>query len=147
MVANHLSNHNRGPFVLCHPDFGNWNILVDDEYNIVSIIDWGDAKVMPFEFSGVFPSDMAAMPDYFWMGGPFDNARTRQEESRRKEKQSKYVEYVKVEEMKMGIAFGLSTELGGARATLVDCFRLYHEGNQNQLVRAIDMLDNGMNRL
>src|SRR5438045_8412660 len=44
-IAPSLSKSNHGPFALCHPDLGSHNILVDDQYNILSIIDWGVAPV------------------------------------------------------------------------------------------------------
>jgi Phosphotransferase enzyme family len=97
-AAGKLSKYSRGPFSLCHPDFGNHNILVDNEYNILSIIDWGTAKVLPFEFSGVFPSELSGVHEIFWKGGPFDNVQRRQREVKRGARQSKYVKYVREDE-------------------------------------------------
>ena len=40
---------NNGPFPLCHPDFGHQNIIVDENYNILGVIDWEDALCVPWE--------------------------------------------------------------------------------------------------
>jgi hypothetical protein len=41
---------NAGPFVLTHGDFDGRNILVDDHYNIVAVLDWEWSCVMPLQF-------------------------------------------------------------------------------------------------
>jgi aminoglycoside phosphotransferase (APT) family kinase protein len=50
-VAPFISSDNQGPFRLFHPDFAVHNVVVDDEYNILSLIDW--------EFAFVGPSELA----------------------------------------------------------------------------------------
>src|SRR5277367_4876724 len=54
-IARDLSSYDRGPFPIFHPDFGNHNFLVDDQYNIVSVIDWGGSIALPWEFIQMFP--------------------------------------------------------------------------------------------
>ena len=44
------SNRN-GPFPLNHLDMGTQNLLMDDEYNIVAIIDWEMAQTAPWEIN------------------------------------------------------------------------------------------------
>jgi len=41
--------HSNGPFHFNHMDLGTQNILVDDEFNFVGIIDWEFAQTAPFE--------------------------------------------------------------------------------------------------
>ena len=81
-MAKRMSTSFSCPFPLVHPDFGSYNILVDDQYNIQSIIDWDRVATLPIEFTGIFPADLVAFPDAFWVGSPFDNDKRRQEVSR-----------------------------------------------------------------
>lgn len=50
-LAPFISRHDRGPFRIFHPDFALHNVIVDDEYNILSVIDWEFAFAGPFEFA------------------------------------------------------------------------------------------------
>ena len=50
-LAPFISSDNHGPFRLFHPDFAVHNILVDEEYNLLSVLDW--------EFAFVGPSELA----------------------------------------------------------------------------------------
>jgi hypothetical protein len=43
------SRFTAGPFPLQHPDLNQQNIVVDEECNVRSILDWEGAKVVPFE--------------------------------------------------------------------------------------------------
>ncbi|KAL7917909.1 kinase-like domain-containing protein [Trichoderma austrokoningii] len=45
----------RGPFPLCHLDFHYGNMLFDDEYNLVGVIDWSHAQAGPLEQLSVCP--------------------------------------------------------------------------------------------
>jgi hypothetical protein len=38
-----------GPFPLIHTDLYNSNVIIDTEYNVLSVIDWGNASVGPWE--------------------------------------------------------------------------------------------------
>jgi len=67
---------NNGPFALRHPDLGSHNILADDEYNILSIIDWGDAHVLPIEFAEICPDDIRVAPEVLWRNSRFDTDET-----------------------------------------------------------------------
>ncbi|KMU92260.1 hypothetical protein CIHG_10105 [Coccidioides immitis H538.4] len=51
--------HNHGPFVLMHGDLRSANILVDDDLNIVSVLDW--------EWSHTIPLQMFVPPP--WLSG------------------------------------------------------------------------------
>ncbi|KAF5020347.1 hypothetical protein F66182_7630 [Fusarium sp. NRRL 66182] len=39
-----------GPFVLAHGDLGTQNILWDDDYNLVAVLDWEWSSVVPLQF-------------------------------------------------------------------------------------------------
>ena len=43
--------HGRGPFRIFHPDFAVHNVIFDDEYNLLSLIDWDFAFAGPFELA------------------------------------------------------------------------------------------------
>ena len=40
---------NEGPFPLYHPDFSLANIIVNDNYKILGVIDWEDASTVPWD--------------------------------------------------------------------------------------------------
>ncbi|KAI9793098.1 MAG: hypothetical protein M1816_000996 [Peltula sp. TS41687] len=48
-LAERIAKRNHGPFPLRHIDFGHNNIVVDDEYNILGVIDWEGAFAAPWE--------------------------------------------------------------------------------------------------
>lgn len=50
-LAPFISPDNHGPFRLFHPDFAVHNVIVDEEYNILSLIDWEYAFVGPSELA------------------------------------------------------------------------------------------------
>ncbi|EEP77851.1 predicted protein [Uncinocarpus reesii 1704] len=45
----------RGPFPLCHLDLHYGNLLFDDEFNLVAVIDWSHAQAAPIEQLSVTP--------------------------------------------------------------------------------------------
>ena len=48
-LANRLSIRDHGSFPLCHGDFGYNNIIVDDKYQVLGVIDWESAFAGPWE--------------------------------------------------------------------------------------------------
>ena len=46
-----------GPFPLRHPDLNNANIMYDDDYNIVGVIDWTATQTAPLQSFVVPPND------------------------------------------------------------------------------------------
>ncbi|KAF7631336.1 hypothetical protein AFLA_012194 [Aspergillus flavus NRRL3357] len=42
-MAEELSKSNEGPFPLCHGDFGHNNMIFDDNYRLLGVIDWEGA--------------------------------------------------------------------------------------------------------
>lgn len=51
-VASKISARDQGPFPLFHVDFGHNNIVVDDDYNVLGVIDWEHACSVPWERIG-----------------------------------------------------------------------------------------------
>lgn len=62
-AAPMISQHDRGPFRLIHPDFGHNNIIVDDEFNILGVIDWEESFIGPSEMVARFPIRCLVYPD------------------------------------------------------------------------------------
>jgi len=52
------SPFNEGPFPIRHPDLLHSNVIADSDYNVLAIIDWEHAKVVPWE--------LLDLPDFFW---------------------------------------------------------------------------------
>ncbi|CAD6446872.1 50f95ff2-3d3f-49b6-ad12-429a0b3eace0 [Sclerotinia trifoliorum] len=69
-IASKLSVRDNGPFPLCHGDFGHNNIIVDDKYRIVGLIDWEMAFAGPWEIFGDFPLCLSVTPPA--MDAPFN---------------------------------------------------------------------------
>ncbi|EGC48944.1 conserved hypothetical protein [Histoplasma capsulatum var. duboisii H88] len=61
-LAGGLSIRNDGPFPLCHGDFGHNNIIFDDKYRLLGVIDWEGAFAGPWEISGEFPLTLSIVP-------------------------------------------------------------------------------------
>lgn len=101
-----------GPFPLYHPDLFHSNVIVDDAYHILTIIDWEKASTVPWETVG-FPMFLYTVPPpidlpskYDDDGRPFDSEiqgrwRARQE----------YVESVRKAEIWKGLDCKLSLTL------------------------------------
>lgn len=62
LLADRISVHNNGPFPLCHGDFGHNNIIVDNQYKILGIIDWENAFAGPWEVFADFPLHLSTTP-------------------------------------------------------------------------------------
>ena len=50
-----------GPFPLRHPDLNNLNILYDDNYNIMGVIDWTSAQAAPWQSFVVPPNQFESI--------------------------------------------------------------------------------------
>ncbi|UPK93058.1 hypothetical protein LCI18_003993 [Fusarium solani-melongenae] len=61
-LADRLSVLNYGPFPLCHGDFGHNNVIVNDAYRILGVIDWETAFAGPWEIFGDFPLTLSIVP-------------------------------------------------------------------------------------
>ncbi|KAI0472818.1 kinase-like domain-containing protein [Xylariaceae sp. FL0804] len=62
--ASQLSHEDDGPFPLCHTDFLHSNIIVDERFKVLGIIDWEGACTLPLELVA-FPAFLSATPVMF----------------------------------------------------------------------------------
>ena len=46
-LADRLSAHDHGPFPLCYDDFGHNNVIVNNKYHVLGVIDWESAFARP----------------------------------------------------------------------------------------------------
>jgi hypothetical protein len=61
-LAESLSVRNEGPFPLCHGDFGHNNMIFDDDYKLLGVIDWEAGFAGPWEISAEFPLTLSIVP-------------------------------------------------------------------------------------
>lgn len=61
-IAEKISVSNRGPFPLCHGDFGHNHMVFDDNYHLLGVIDWEAAFATPWEIAGEFPLTLSVVP-------------------------------------------------------------------------------------
>lgn len=60
-LASKITARDHGPFPLFHVDFGHNNIVVDDDYNVLGVIDWEHACAVPWERI-YFPWSLSTVP-------------------------------------------------------------------------------------
>ncbi|CAD6565669.1 MAG: hypothetical protein ASARMPREDX12_006713 [Alectoria sarmentosa] len=60
-LASKIAARDQGPFPLFHVDFGHNNIVVDDDYNVLGVIDWEHASSVPWERI-YFPWTLSVVP-------------------------------------------------------------------------------------
>ena len=130
LLAKNLSLSNYGPFPISHPDFYHSNIIVDDEYNLLGVIDWEGAHTVPWElvelplFLGAIPPPMDASWNYDDSGEPKD-PETRQ----RWQDRARYIELVEEAEGVCGVDCKLSSALRDEKSQhLAFAIREYPEG-------------------
>jgi hypothetical protein len=112
-MASFLSSSDRGPFPVSHTDFLHSNIVIDQKYKILGVINWEGACTLPWElvefpiFLETVPVPMDAPWNYNEFGEPLE------QDTRRKWQERKdYVKMVaKVESTKQS-DHKLSTTLG-----------------------------------
>ena len=95
-----------GPFPLFHTDFYNSNIIIDSEYDILSVIDWEGSFIVPWELVE-FAKDLIIVPSA--MDGPL----YREDEARRQrlEERMNYVKFARQAEISHGLDNKLSATL------------------------------------
>lgn len=118
---------NKGPFPLYHFDFRHSNVIVDKDYNILSIIDWENAGTVPWEvvefplFLYTLPTPMDLPSNYDSDGNPIDDETRQQWEER-----NEYLQSAKEAERKMAYDNNLSTMLASRTSqNLATALRLY----------------------
>lgn len=132
---------NYGPFPLIHPDFACWNVVVDDYYKVLGVIDWEFAHSGPWEmvhFPACFmptPAPMDLSTNYDENGMPV-NEKIKQEFQEMRE----YREVVRKVEQAKGLLPTLSAVLGdGAGQDLAHALHLYvDDGKHGAYCKVLD---------
>ncbi|KAI1170884.1 kinase-like domain-containing protein [Nemania sp. FL0916] len=70
-AASWISSNDHGPFPLCHADFYHSNIVVDENFEVLGIIDWESACTLPLELVD-FPCFLSTMPISFGSPDNYD---------------------------------------------------------------------------
>ncbi|KAJ5048784.1 hypothetical protein NUH16_007293 [Penicillium rubens] len=108
-----ITVRNEGPFPLKHADFLHSNVIVDAEFNVLSIIDWEHAGTVPWE-RVEFPMFLYTLPpalDFPWRYD--DDGKPLADDTRKLwEKREEYVRSVAEAEKEMASDDGLSSILG-----------------------------------
>ncbi|TEA15774.1 hypothetical protein C8034_v002327 [Colletotrichum sidae] len=130
-LAPKISARDHGPFPLCHGDFGHNNIIVDDEYRVLGLIDWEASFSAPWEIFADFPLTLSMVPpaidvpwNYNEQGDPVTDELKQQLAD-----QKTYVAAVKEAEYSRGTGNLLSEALNDCtRQQLATAMRLYQRG-------------------
>lgn len=128
-LAGSIPIRNHGPFPLFHGDFGHNNIIVDDDYNVLGVIDWEHVYSVPWECV-YFPITLLGVPAA--MDAPWnwdENGIPTDLETRTEiEDQAVYIDSVKQVERRNGFSALLSTTLADpANQDLACAMKLYTE--------------------
>lgn len=101
-----------GPFPLRHPDFQHSNIIIDEAYNILSVVDWEGASTVPWE-AVEFPMFLYTVPPPIDLPTKYDQdgyPLIPEIQERWMERQN-YTEIVNEAEQRKGLDYKLSTTL------------------------------------
>lgn len=130
--AGTLSVQDRGPFPLCHGDFGH-NIVFDDNYQLLGVIDWETAFAAPWEISGELPLTLSVVPPD--MDAPWnydENGVPKDEEDKQKfVDREDYIAMVIEKESEIGLTEGYRLSMAlqdSSRQYLATAMRLYQRG-------------------
>lgn len=133
-----------GPFPLHHPDFYHSNVIIDDAYNILSIIDWEGAGTVPWELVQ-FPMFLYTVPPPIDLPSKYDRDGYPifPEIRQRWKDRVGYIDYVKKAEERKNLDCKLSTMLSSAEIqNLATSIRLYkEEGKVGYYCRLLEMSD------
>jgi hypothetical protein len=141
--AEWLSANNTGPFPLCHGDFGHNNILFDDKYRLLSVIDWESAFAGPCEISGEFPLSVSVIPPAMDVPWKYDETGYPKEVKDRQKfaDREAYIAIVRQKEEEQGLTDGytLSSALQDSkRQYLASAMRLYQSGKPGWYSRVME---------
>ncbi|KAG2420429.1 hypothetical protein HFD88_000041 [Aspergillus terreus] len=129
-LANNISrNNDSGPFPLYHHDLYHSNMIVDDKFLILGVIDWEKASTVPWQlvepplFLSIVPATMDDPNNYEADGTPKN-----QSEIQRLQERSEYAKFVQAKEEEMGIDEKLSeTLLDPNIQSLARAIKVYHD--------------------
>jgi hypothetical protein len=113
-----------GPFPLIHTDLYSSNVIIDTDYNVLSVIDWENAFAGPWELVE-FTKELSIVPPE--MDGPlFEET---EQDKAMKLARAEYVRLVQRAEEQRHLDSSLSTVLGDERIqSFAHAFWLYGEG-------------------
>lgn len=139
-LAATIPIRNHGPFPLMHNDFGHNNIVVDDNWKVLGVIDWEHAWSAPWEVND-FPLALRLMPkliDAAWCYN--ENGEPVQESAKiRIQDRKDYVDCIRQAEKKKGLPPLLSAVLTDkAGNDLTEAMSLYSEGIFAEYCNIID---------
>lgn len=141
-LADRLSILDHGPFPICHGDFGHNNIIVDDSYHILGVIDWETAFAGPWEIFGDFPLTLSIVPRPMDVPWNYDKEGVPRSADLAQQftDQEDYIAFVKIEEDRDGEGvFRLSEVLKDSkRQQLATAMRLYQNGKIGWYSKVID---------
>lgn len=145
--AERLSVRDRGPFPLCHGDFGHNNIIFDDNYQLLGVIDWETAFAGPWEISGEFPLTLSVVPpdmdapwNYDERGSPKDV-----EDKQKFVDRTEYIVMVIEKERKIGLTEGYRLSMAlqdPSRQYLATAMRLYQRGKPGWYSKVMEQFSN-----
>jgi hypothetical protein len=132
LLAGVLSAHDKGPFPIYHPDLMQHNVIVDDDFDVLGVIDWQGTYTVPWElvqpplfFRGV-PQAMDAPWNYDKHGQPVDADITLA-----REEQAEYLQMVKAAEIALKRDTMLSSNLANPDVQgLAYAIKVYNDGKQ-----------------
>ncbi|KAH8193683.1 hypothetical protein TruAng_012153 [Truncatella angustata] len=102
--AGRFTQHGHGPFPLHHGDFIHSNMIVNENFEVIAVIDWEGACTLPLELVA-FPGFLDVMPVEF--GSPDGNGLPADEdEKRRWEGRQHYVKMVELVEQQDHVLSG-----------------------------------------
>lgn len=130
----------KGPFPLCHVDFGHNNIIVDNEYNILAVIDWEHAFASPWELQ-YFPLTIQVTPPPMDLPDNYDeNGQPKDKETRQKLADRKfYLSAVHRSEGPDVESPALSEALGNDKVqSLATAMRLFVDGKMGFYSKVLD---------
>jgi len=130
-LSHEISTRDHGPFPLCHGDFGHNNIVVDDEYRVLGVIDWESAFAAPWEVLADFPLTLSTIPPAIDAPWNYDEAGNPKDEEtiQRYADRKAYLAAVREQEIKKGIDNSLSAALADSkREQLIRAMRIYENG-------------------
>ena len=127
-LASKIAVRDQGPFPLFHADYGHHNIVVDDDYNVLGVIDWEHACSVPWE-SIYFPWTLSVVPAPMVPDNYDDDGIPKDCDTRATtDEQKEYIKKVQEVERKKGLSPLLSATLADrASQDLAYSMKLYVE--------------------
>ena len=115
-VSSLISKHDNGPFRLIHGDFSQHNIMVDDDFNMLAVIDWEKSFVGPSEMAARFPMSLQVYPESIFPLHRDNDGRIIGDWREIFEDRERYVAAVASHESQTGNSPRLSSSMVGCRA-------------------------------